>query len=107
MAHDAVKMSIDQRRTVQSAIRDVARRYGWTIHAIAPRGDHTHVVLTADRDGQLLRDALKAVASRSLNKCFGTRPWWAENGSVKYIWTGDYLAAATTYVQDQNDLPVD
>ena len=104
MTHDPVEMTPDQRREVEAAILDVAARYGWTIHAIASKPDHTHVVVTADRDGQPLRDALKAVASRRLNKSFGARPWWAENGSVKYIWTPDYLAQATTYVADQRDV---
>ena len=104
MTHDAVAMTADQRREVQSAVADVAARYGWTVHAVAARSDHTHVVVTADRDGQALRDAIKAVASRWLNKRFGSRPWWAENGSVKYIWTADYLATATQYVEDQRDV---
>ncbi len=87
MTHDPVTMALDGRREVEAAITDVAARYGWTIHAKASKSDHTHVVATADRDGQALRDALKAVATRRLNKRFGPRPWWAENGSVKYIWT--------------------
>ena len=104
MTHEAVEMTPDQRRAVHAAIADVAARYGWTVHAVASKPDHTHVVVTADRDGDALRDAIKAVASRWLNKRLAPRPWWAENGSVKYIWTSDYLARATKYVADQRDV---
>ncbi len=104
MTHDAVEMSVEQRREVEAAIRDVAARYGWVIHAMASKVDHTHVVVTADREGQALRDAIKAVASRWLNKRFAPRPWWAENGSVKHIWDDGYLGRATKYVNDQRDV---
>jgi len=53
--------------------------------------------------GAQLRDALKAVASRALNKQFGTKTWWAEKGSAKYLWERDYFENARDYVADQRD----
>ncbi len=101
---DPVKLTIEQRRVVEAAIRDVAQRYGWTIHAIAVQSDHTHVVIGAPREGEALREAIKAVASRWLNKQFGKRTWWAEGGSAKYLWERAYFLNATKYVSDQNKL---
>jgi REP element-mobilizing transposase RayT len=103
MKGEPVHLTIEQRKLVEEAIRDVARRYGWTIHAIAVQSDHVHVVLTAMREGQALRDALKAVASRALNKQFGTQTWWAEKGSAKYLWERSYFKNAVKYVRDQRD----
>ena len=73
------------------------------LHATAPQSDHVHVVVTAPRKGQELRDALKAVAWRELNKCFERRTWWAEKGSCKYLWDESYLWNAIGYVRDQRD----
>ena len=78
-------------------------RIGWTIHAIAVQSDHVHVVITAARDGEQLRDALKAVASRALNKQFEKKTWWAEKGSAKYLWEKDYFVNAKDYVDRQRD----
>jgi REP element-mobilizing transposase RayT len=73
------------------------------IHSIAVQSDHVHVVITACRDGEELRDALKAVASCALNKIFGKRDWWAEKGSARYLWERDYFENARDYVRDQRD----
>jgi REP element-mobilizing transposase RayT len=103
MSGDPVKLTIAERHVVEEAIRDVATRYGWTIHSIAVQSDHVHIVITAFRVGDELRDALKAVASRWLNKRFGPKTWWAENGSAKYLWERDYFDNARDYVWGQRD----
>ena len=103
MKQDAVVMTPEHRKCVEEAIREVAQRYHWTIHALASQSDHTHVVITADRLGEPLRDALKAAATRALNKCFGKRESWAENGSARYLWEPDYYDNASDYVRRQRD----
>jgi REP element-mobilizing transposase RayT len=103
MTTDPVKLTIEQRKLVEESILNLATRYNWTIRSIAIQSDHAHVVLTAMRDGQQLRDALKAVASRALNKRFGAKKWWAEKGSAKYLWERDYFQNAVKYVKDQRD----
>ena len=103
MNGDPVSLSPEQRAVVEQAIRDVAGCYEWTIHAIAVQSNHVHVVITAFREGEGLRDALKAVASRALNKSFGKREWWAEKGSAKYLWERRYFENACDYVRDQRD----
>ena len=103
MKQAPVVMTPEQRACVEEAIKELASRYHWTIHAIASQSDHTHVVTTAGRLGEPLRDALKAAAARALNKCFGKREWWAENGSAKYLWEPDYFHSATDYVKRQRD----
>jgi REP element-mobilizing transposase RayT len=103
MGDDPASLTPEHRTSVEGAIREVARRYGWTIHAMAIQTNHNHVVITACREGEALRDALKAVASRALNKRFGKRTWWAEGGSAKYLWERDYFLNAVGYVQRQRD----
>ncbi len=105
MKYDPVYLTEEQRLTVRAAIIDVAHRYNWHIHANAANTDHIHFVITADREGEALRDALKAVACKVLNKKFGRCEWWAEKGSAKYIWDDAYLRAAIEYVKKQDTLP--
>jgi REP element-mobilizing transposase RayT len=105
MKYDPVYLTEEQRSTVRDAVLDVARRYHWHIHTEAANTDHIHVVITAKREGEALRDALKAVACKALNKKFGKREWWAEKGSAKYIWDEAYLQNAIEYVGKQDTLP--
>lgn len=103
MSWDPVSLTLEQRKLVESAISDLCARYSWPIHAMAAQSDHVHVVLTANREGKQLRNALKAAASKALNKQYGARAWWVENGSTKYLWETDYFHAAIKYVSDQRD----
>jgi REP element-mobilizing transposase RayT len=100
---EPVELTIEQRIVVEEAIRDLAKRYGWIIHAIAVQRDHVHVVISAARKGDELREAIKAVASRWLNQKFRKRKWWAEGGSAKYLWERPYFKNAVDYVNDQRD----
>jgi len=103
MKFDPLCLTLEQRKCVEETLFDLAARYTWRIHALAAQSDHVHVVITAPREGRLLRDALKATASRKLNKQYGSRPWWAENGSCKYLWEEWYFKNATDYVLRQRE----
>ena len=104
MSADPVSLTPDERQEVERAIRELAARYTWTIHALAAQSDHVHVVITAPRAGDPLREALKAVASRALNKRFGKRlHWWSENGSDKHLYEPEYFENAVDYVRRQRD----
>jgi REP element-mobilizing transposase RayT len=68
---DPIVLNLEQRKLVEAAIRDLANRYRWLVHAIAPMRDHVHVVIGAPREGEQLREGIKAVASKWLNKSYG------------------------------------
>lgn len=103
MRGEPVALTLEQRQETERALEDVARRYNWTIHTKAAQSDHVHVVITAIRDGEQLRDALKACACRALNKKFGAQQWWAEKGSCRYLWERSYFINAKNYVEGQRD----
>ena len=90
---------------VESLIPAVAERGGWRLHTWAAGPDHVHSVLTAPAaDGAAVRTWLKRWLGQSLAHHLPLHPgesFWAECGSVKWIWTPDYLARATKYVHDQ------
>src|SRR5687768_9566984 len=80
MVQPAVRLTLGQRRDVEQSIVEVAERYRWTIHAVAPQTDHVHVVITAPRIGIELRDAIKACSTRLLNERYRKQRWWARGG---------------------------
>jgi len=59
MKGEPINLTIAERTLVERAIREVAERYGWVIRSIAPQRDHVHVVITAVREGEALRNASK------------------------------------------------
>ena len=100
--------TLEQRQIIESLILAICDRGGWILHAAAARPDHTHVVLTADADGAAVRPLLKRWLGQALSKHLPLRPdqtFWAECGSVKWIWDDDYFGRATHYVRDQRATP--
>jgi hypothetical protein len=64
-------------------------------------------LLAASADGPDVRKWLKRWVSQSLSERWPTREgevWWAECGSVKWVWTQDYLERATTYIERQRTI---
>ena len=100
---ETVRLNLEQRRLVEEAILQFGRRFGLKIHVLAVQSDHTHVVISAARDPEEIREAIKAVASRVLNEKYGVRPWWAVGGSCKYLWKRDYFQNTVNYVRGQRD----
>jgi REP element-mobilizing transposase RayT len=94
----------EQMVLVESLIPDICVRGGWTLHACATGPDHVHNVLTGDADGDVIRKILKRWLGQALCRHIPLSPgetFWAECGSVKWIWDEEYLARATRYVHDQ------
>jgi hypothetical protein len=68
-----------------------------------------HVVVTADRDPETVRDQFKAWGTRRLKELQATREgpkarlrthWWTEKGSERYLNHEDDLQQAIIYVRD-------
>jgi REP element-mobilizing transposase RayT len=101
-----------QRHIVAQTIAAHCRQRGWLLLAVASKANHVHVVLEADRDGDDVRDQLKAWCSRRLSdnaglaqrqtKTGGRRRWFTEGAYVRRIDNDAYLRAAVAYVENQN-----
>jgi REP element-mobilizing transposase RayT len=108
MTEEAVLLTREQRDVVEQTIRDHCRIRGWLLHAVNARTNHIHVVVTADRDPETVRDQFKAWCSRKLSdqagltevvgKKAGRRHWFTEGGDVEVIEDEEYLANAIRYV---------
>jgi len=96
---------------VETTIVDHCRIRGWTLHAVKVKSAHMHVVVTADRKGQDVRDQFKEWCSRKLSdaaglngliaKGAGRRRWFTEGGDCEHIETDEYLQNAIRYVNEQ------
>lgn len=108
MAEPAVILNQEQRALVEQTVRDHCRIRGWMLHAVRARTNHVHVVVTADRDPDQVRDQFKAWCSRKLSdaaglvrtvaKKAGRRHWFTEGGDSGVIDSEKYLVNAIKYV---------
>jgi REP element-mobilizing transposase RayT len=81
---------------VESLIPEVCVRGGWELHTCAAGPDHVHVVMAGDADGNEIRKWLKRWLGQELAKHYPLKPgetFWAECGSVKWVWTDGYFRA--------------
>ena len=108
MAEPPVLLTPEQRSLVEQTIADHCRHRGWVLHAVQARTNHVHVVVTADRDPDEVRDQFKAWCSRKLSdaaglvrtvaKKAGRRRWFTEGGDKELIDNEQYLTNAIQYV---------
>jgi len=109
MTEDAVLLDEAQRRLVEKTIGDHCRIRNWTLHAVNCRTNHVHVVVTADREIEEVREQFKAWCTRKLKEHERTirrdatalrENWWTERGWDIYIDDEESLTAAIAYVHE-------
>ena len=113
MKEEIVLLNDAQIEVVAKTISDHCLKRRWTIFAIAVKTNHVHVLVEADRKGQIVRDQLKAWCSRRLSdqaglktiqtKTGGRRRWFTERGYVSQIEDEEYFQEAIAYVENQNE----
>jgi len=82
----------------------ICQRGKWEFHICACQPDHVHVLLTSPNDSKAIRKWLKRWLSEALSErwpLFGGDSWWAEGGSIKWIWKREYLEIAYDYIARQ------
>jgi REP element-mobilizing transposase RayT len=110
MAEPAVVLTPDQRKLVEQTISDHCRIRRWILHAVNARTNHVHVVVTADRDAEEIRNQFKAWCSRKLSdqanltkavaKKAGRRHWFTEGGDNEAIQDEQHLENVIRYVME-------
>ena len=75
MTEDACLLVEERRRLVEKkqTVADHCHVRGWALHAVNCRSNHIHVVVTADRDPDTVRDQFKAWCTRRLKELERTR----------------------------------
>lgn len=97
-----VKLDREQRKCVDSAIRECCRHRNWKLLALNVRSNHVHLVIANNfaSSGQAL-GALKANATREFRESgfwdFEHSPW-VDKGSRLRLWNNEHINAAIDYV---------
>jgi REP element-mobilizing transposase RayT len=100
-------LTIEQRLFVQEIIPSICVRGNWEHITTAAAKDHVHNIIRADIEGADIRKWLKRWISQAISEKWPLLPdqvWWAECGSVKWIWVNDYYGRAVDYVNDQRTM---
>ncbi len=106
MAEGEIRLSPQQRNVVEQQIRKTCGHRRWPLHAVNCRSNHVHVVVSApNTPPKKIRTDLKAWATRCLKQGFDANRenWWAERGSVRYLYDEDAVEAAVVYVTEGQD----
>jgi len=106
MNESACILGTVEREVVETQIAETCEYRGWTLHALSVRSNHMHVVVgAANTIPQKIRVDLKAWCTRRLKEqCDSKREnWWAERGSIRWIFDEDSLEAVLLYVTEAQD----
>ncbi|QDT11346.1 transposase [Planctomycetes bacterium K23_9] len=106
MAHEAVRLSDDDRTTVQLACQQHCEFRGWTLLAANARSNHVHVVVISDREPSTTRNQLKANCTRALRQQrtpLHVPKTWSTGGDTKVLNTDDQIESAILYVTEAQD----
>jgi REP element-mobilizing transposase RayT len=99
-----VRLTGQQRRFIESVVPEVCDRGGWGYHIAAAGSDHVHVLLSADTEGKVARRLLKRWLGQALSLRWPLsdgQSWWAEGGSVKWVWDEAYFRRSFDYIANQ------
>jgi REP element-mobilizing transposase RayT len=106
MTEDACRLNLLERSAVEDQIAETCAQKGWVLHAVNCRSNHNHVVVSASNvHPKRIRVTLKAWTTRRLKEDFDSDrlQWWAERGSIRWLWTEQDLEAAIRYVTEGQD----
>ncbi len=106
MKEDACRLGPVERQIVEAQVAETCQFRGWKLFAISCRRNHMHVVVgAADPNPKKIRVDLKAWCTRRLKeKADPNREnWWAERGSIRWIFNENSLETVILYVAEAQD----
>ena len=106
MSGSAVLLNEAQRGRVEAVCREHARIRGWTLLAVRSRSNHVHLVVTADKGPELVRDQFKANATRVLRQApdaiTGDKTW-TRGGDCELVVGDESLHRVVQYIDEAQD----
>ncbi|MEM7477977.1 MAG: transposase [Planctomycetota bacterium] len=106
MGEEQCLLSAVARQHTAAQIEETCQHRGWTLHTLSVRSNHLHaVVAAANVVPKKIRADLKAWATRRLKHEVdeSRNNWWADRGSVRYIWNEESLERVIVYVTEAQD----
>ncbi len=108
---EIVTLDVEQRNSVEKAVRETCEICQWHLQAINVRTNHIHTVVSIGaKKPEIALNAFKANATREMRQsgCWQIeKSPWADKGSKRYLWNEKSVAAAIDYVINGqgDDLP--
>lgn len=106
MTEEACRLGDSQRLAVEAQFAETCQYRSWHLHAVNCRTNHVHAVVSArETPPKKIRADLKAWATRRLKQSFDPERdnWWADRGSIRFLFDEDSLAIAIEYVLEAQD----
>jgi REP element-mobilizing transposase RayT len=106
MTEGACRLTQEQRSLVEQQIEATCSHRHWLLHAVNCRSNHVHVVVSAAGvSAKRIRSDLKSWTSRILKREYDAERenWWAERGSIRFLYDKEALEAAVVYVAEAQD----
>jgi REP element-mobilizing transposase RayT len=101
-----VILSLEQRQSIEQAIRETCDVRRWLLRAVNVRTNHAHAVVATQVRPELALNAFKANATRQLRQAgqwLHSRSPWSDGGSKRYVWTELGVERAIDYVLNGQD----
>ena len=99
-------LSGPEQQIVEEQAAETCRYRGWILHAVECRTNHVHLVVSAfETNPKKIRADIKAWCTRRLKeKSSSSRMnYWAERGSIRYVWDQESLDRVVNYVTVAQD----
>jgi REP element-mobilizing transposase RayT len=117
MSEDACLLTASERMIVERQVAETCQHRGWTLHAVNCRSNHLHAVIGAPGvPPKKIRADIKAWSTRRLKEqsaCNQAKPeasaraprenWWAERGSIRWIFDDEALETVVLYATAAQD----
>ena len=104
MAEDRKILDVYQRLIVEQQIKETCEYRKWVCHAVNCRTNHVHTVISApDVSAKKVRSDIKAWCTKRLRErdySGETQTWWADRGSVRWVFSEEDLNQVIRYTRD-------
>jgi REP element-mobilizing transposase RayT len=107
MKESVCLLGANEQEIVERQIVETCKFRQWSLFAVECRSNHLHTVVGAkETDPMKIRKDIKAWCSRRLNEESQQQRvnWWAERGSVRWIFDEYGLDNVARYVNESQDL---
>lgn len=101
LKHPPVNLEMAHRTIDETTIREVCKHRGYFLHAINPRTNHVHTVVSANIEPEFIMNSFKSYSTRGLREhgSFSRKiKPWSRHGSTRYLWKQCDVERAIDYV---------
>jgi REP element-mobilizing transposase RayT len=106
MSASPVLLTEVQRHKIETVCKEHAAIREWVLHAVNARSNHVQLALTADQAPEVVRDQLKANATRALRQnpdAMTVERIWTRGGDCEILDTDEELERVVQYITEAQD----